>query len=141
MPPQSQHVIVLIRAQERIDPPAKFTKAKRGQKRTGRVFGITDPNKQPTYVAEVEVNCEECGGSGYDPGSLDPWGPEVCSVCHGAKTQTITRNYLAEAFQIAGNPDSLRPIERLHLIAIIQHCRQAVSALMSLPEVPEHKEW
>jgi hypothetical protein len=103
-------------------------------------LGITDPNKQPTYVAEVEVNCEECGGSGYDPGSLDPWGPEVCSVCHGAKTQTITRNYLAEAFQIAGYPECLRPIERVHLIAIIQHCRQAVSALMSLPEFPEHKE-
>jgi hypothetical protein len=137
---QSQHVIVLIRAERRIDPRVKFTKPNRGHKRTGRGFGNPGANEQPMYVAEVEVNCDECGGSGYDPGSLDPWGPEVCPVCHGAKTQTITRNYLAEAFQIASNPDSLRPIERLHLVAIIQHCRQAVSALMSLPEVPEHRD-
>lgn len=133
-------MIVLIREEERINPRVKFTMDKRGRKRTGRDLGNTDPDKQPTYVVQVEVNCDECGGSGYDPGSLDPWGPEVCSVCHGAKTQTITRNYLAEAFQIASNPNSLRPIERLHLLAIIQHCREAVSALVSLPEVPEHTE-
>lgn len=92
------------------------------------------------YAVELEVHCDECGGSGYDPGGIDPWGPELCPKCHGAKTQTITRNYLAEAFRIAANPDNLRPVERLHLVAIIQHCRQVVSALMSLPEVPEHAE-
>ena len=42
------------------------------------------------------------------PGGIDPWGPEVCPKCQGAKTQRITRNYLAEAFQIAANPDSIR---------------------------------
>ena len=81
------------------------------------------------------MNCEECGGSGVDPGGIDPWGPEVCPKCQGAKTQTIVRNYLAEAFQIAGNPDSIRTVERLHLVAVIQHCREAVRAIMSLPEV------
>jgi hypothetical protein len=93
------------------------------------------PEMVAPYITEVEGNCDECGGSGFDPGGIDPWGPELCPKCQGAKTQTITRNYLAEAFQIAANPDSQRQIERQHLVAVIQHCRQAVSALVSLPEV------
>lgn len=128
-------MIVLIKAKEGVDPRLKSTRAKRRRKPTGTAFGNTHPNVPPPYTAEVEVNCDECGGSGFDPGGIDPWGPEVCPRCHGAKTQMITRNYLAEAFQIAANPDSDRPIERQHLVAVIQHCRQAVSALVSLPEV------
>jgi len=93
------------------------------------------PETLSPYIKEVEINCDECGGSGFDPGGIDPWGPEVCPKCRGAKTQTIIRNYLAEAFQIAANPDSTRQIERRHLIAVIQHCREVVSALVSLPEV------
>lgn len=89
----------------------------------------------PRYIVEVEVNCDECGGSGFDSGGLDPWGPEPCPLCHGAKTQRTTRNFLAEAFQIAANLESARPVERQHLVAVIQHCREAVSALVSLPEV------
>jgi hypothetical protein len=89
----------------------------------------------PQHVVEVEVDCDECGGSGVDPGGIDPWGPELCPGCHGAKTQRITRNYLAEAFQIAANPECTRRIERQHLVAVIQHCREAVSALVILPEV------
>jgi hypothetical protein len=90
---------------------------------------------RPPYILEANADCDHCGGSGFDPGGIDPWGPEVCSRCHGTKTQTIIRNYLAEAFQIAANPDGKRQIERQHLVAVIQHCRQAVSALVSLPEV------
>jgi len=93
------------------------------------------PAAPSPYIVEVEVNCDECGGSGFDPGGIDPWGPEVCPKCHGSKTHKITRNYLAEAFQIAANPESTRTVERQHLVAVIQHCRQAVSALVSLPEV------
>jgi hypothetical protein len=93
------------------------------------------PDTRAPHIIEVEVNCDDCGGSGFDPGGIDPWGPEECPRCHGRKTQTIIRNYLAEAFQIAANPDSQRQIERQHLVAVIQHCRQAVSALVSLPEV------
>jgi hypothetical protein len=89
----------------------------------------------PPYIVEVEVSCEECGGSGFDPGGVDPWGPEPCAVCCGAKTQRITRNLLAEAFQIASNPESQRPVERQHLVVIIQHCRELVSALVVLPEL------
>jgi hypothetical protein len=97
---------------------------------------IARPETQPPHVLEIEMNCDECGGSGFDPGGIDPWGPEPCPACHGAKMQRITRNYLTEAFQIAANPESTRPVERQHLVAVIQHCRQAVSALVSLPEVP-----
>jgi len=103
-----------------------------------KLAAIVEPARAATqspYIAEIEMNCEECGGSGFDPGGVDPWGPEECPACHGERTQRITRNYLAEAFQIAANPDSIRPVERHHLIAVIQHCRQAVSALVSLPEV------
>jgi hypothetical protein len=93
------------------------------------------PETHSPYILEVEVNCDECGGSGFDPGGIDPWGPEPCPACRGAKTQRITRNFLGEAFQIAANPDSTRPVERQHLVAVIQHCREAVSALVILPEV------
>jgi len=86
-----------------------------------------NPKSLADYTVQINADCDECGGSGYDRGGLDPWGPEPCPRCHGAKTQTITRNYLAEAFQIAANPDSLRPVERVHLVAILQHCRQAVT--------------
>jgi hypothetical protein len=102
---------------------------------TGNVPDNARPETHQPYVLEVEVSCDECGGSGFDPGGIDPWGPESCLGCLGVKTQRITRNYLAEAFQIAANPESTRPIERQHLVAVIQHCREAVSALVSLPEV------
>jgi len=96
-----------------------------------------DPEHPVPYIVQLEQNCEECGGTGFDPGGVDPWGPEPCPVCLGAKTQTIIRNYLTEAFQIAANHNSSRPVERQHLVAIIQHCRDMVSALAGLPEVPE----
>ena len=93
------------------------------------------------YVLEIEGNCEECGGSGFDPGGIDPWGPETCPVCHGARTLRIVRNYLAEAFQIAANPSSTRQVERQHLLAIVQHCREMVSASVGLPEVAWNSNW
>ena len=33
------------------------------------------PSIRAPYIREVEVDCEECGGSGFDPGGIDPWGP------------------------------------------------------------------
>lgn len=131
------------RAEETIDPVgsgklvAKPTKPTdpRNSARKRLDMAWSEKTIQSPYSREVEVNCDECGGSGLDPGAIDPWGPEVCPRCRGAKTETITRNYLAEAFQIAANADNQRQIERQHLVAVIQHCRQAVSALVSLPEV------
>jgi hypothetical protein len=119
---------------ERILAPAKAARPKRQRQPAARALNNVHPELS-AYIVEVDVNCEECGGSGVDPGGIDPWGPEVCPKCQGAKTHRITRNYLAEAFQIAANPESTRQIERLHLVAVIQHCREAVSALVSLPEV------
>jgi hypothetical protein len=104
-------------------------------KPVARALDTARPDLLARYIIEVDVPCEECGGSGFDPGGVDPWGPEACPVCTGAKTQRITRNYLTEAFRIAANPDSVCPIERRHLTAVIQHCRETVSALVSLPEV------
>jgi hypothetical protein len=98
---------------------------------------IAQLNAQSPYATEVEADCEGCGGSGFDPGGIDPWGPEPCPACQGAKTQRIIRNYLAEAFRIVGNPECRVPTERAHLVAIVHFCRQAVSAVVSLPEVPE----
>jgi hypothetical protein len=92
------------------------------------------------YTVELDLPCDECGGSGFDPGGIDPWGPDLCPACHGAKTQKITRNYLAEAFRIAGNPECLVPVERAHLVAIVQYCRQAVNAVVGLPQIPEHPQ-
>jgi hypothetical protein len=89
------------------------------------------------YVLELELPCDECGGAGFDPGGIDPWGPEPCPACLGAGTQRIIRNYLAEALRIAGNPECSVPVERAHLVAIVEYCRQAVSAVVSLPDVPE----
>jgi hypothetical protein len=116
-------------------------KARRTLKRTpqpkpvARASDTPRPDLLARYLIEVDVPCEECGGSGFDPGGLDPWGPEPCPACAGAKTQRIARNYLTEAFHIAANPNSACPVERRHLTAVIQHCREAVSALVSLPEV------
>jgi len=119
---------------ERINT-VKPTRSRRRRKPAARALTNIFPPKFSRYVVEVEVNCDECGGSGFDPGGIDPWGPEPCRVCRGERKQRIRRNYLAEAFQIAANPESVRPVERQHLIAIIQHCREAVSALVSLPEI------
>jgi hypothetical protein len=92
-----------------------------------------------SYVLEVESDCEECGGSGFDPGGIDPWGPEPCPVCHGAGTQRVTKNYLAEALRIAGNPECTVPVERAHVVAIVQYCRKVVGAAMCRPKATAPK--
>jgi hypothetical protein len=94
------------------------------------------PETNAPYIIEIEADCDECGGSGFDPGGIDPWGPETCPACRGAGTQRITKNYLGEALRIAANPECPLPVERAHLVAIVHYCRQAVSAAVSLPEVP-----
>jgi hypothetical protein len=73
------------------------------------------------YVKEVEQECQDCGGSGCDSSSLDPFG-DICKSCMGSGKETVIRNYLAEALRIAGNPGCLVPVERTHLVAIVQYC-------------------
>jgi len=90
------------------------------------------------YSEVVEIDCEDCGGSGRDRGTLDNFlnGTEpVCPSCQGSGTETVTRNYLSEALAIAANPDSQRTVERAHLVAIVRFAREHVSALFQLPEV------
>jgi hypothetical protein len=86
------------------------------------------------YLVEVEEECEECGGSGYDCGSLSPIEPEDCPVCHGSGKQIVIHNYLAEALRIAAG-NSAMLAQREHLVAVIQHCRSLVSALMTISEI------
>ena len=97
----------------------------------------------PPYVVQVEIPCEDCGGSGRDLGTLDPFEYEPCSHCNGRGKETITRNYLSEAFGRISNPDSTRVVERGHLIALaqylsntVQDAHAALGALKTfLPEV------
>jgi hypothetical protein len=89
---------------------------------------------QPPFVVRVEENCEECGGSGYDCGSLRPIEPEDCPVCHGSGKQIVVRNYLAEALRIAAGQSSILA-QREHLEAVIQHCRGLVGALMAIADI------
>jgi hypothetical protein len=79
------------------------------------------------YTTESEIDCDECGGSGVDPGGLNAYEPEDCPVCHGTKHQTVTRNYLGEAFALASG-QSNQPIEREHLVALDAYSRQLMSA-------------
>lgn len=89
------------------------------------------------YKETVTIPCQECGGDGRDPGALesDVFNEPPCPRCKGSKFETVTRNYLSEAFAIVSNPDSTRPVERKHLVAITQYAREHVSALMKLPVV------
>jgi hypothetical protein len=51
------------------------------------------------------------------------------------RKEAILRNYLAEAFRIAANPQANLPVERAHVVALTAYARQTVNALMSVQEV------
>jgi len=93
------------------------------------------PDPLPPFSELVEINCQDCGGTGFDPGTVNPREPEDCPACHGSGKETILRNYLAEAFRIAADPATNLQLERVHLVALTAYARQTVSALLSLPEV------
>jgi DnaJ-class molecular chaperone len=89
---------------------------------------------KPPYLVEIEEECEECGGSGYDCGSLSPIDPDECPACYGSGKQRIMHNYLAEALRIASGKSAILA-QREHLLAVIQHCRSLVGALMSVADI------
>ena len=90
----------------------------------------------PPFSDLVEVACQDCGGRGYDPGSVSSHEPDDCASCGGSGKETILRNYLAEAFRIAADPNADLLLERAHLVALTAYARETISALMmSLPEV------
>jgi hypothetical protein len=93
------------------------------------------PEPLPPFSDLVEIDCQDCGGRGYDPSSINPQEAEDCSACHGTGKETILRNYLAEAFRIAANPQANLQLERAHLVALTAYARQTVNALMSIQEV------
>jgi hypothetical protein len=93
------------------------------------------PEPLPPFSDFVEIDCQGCGGRGYDPGSVNPQEAEDCTACHGSGKETILRNYLAEAFRIAANPQANLQLERAHLVALTAYARQTVNALMSAQEV------
>ena len=93
---------------------------------------LADSLKPENFQLTVEIPCGDCGGRGYDLGSL--FEPEECHTCHGAKTVPVERNYLKEAFRIA-NGQSVQPPEREHLLSLIKYARSLLSAAMALPEV------
>ena len=41
----------------------------------------------------VEVPCDDCGGTGVDAGGLDPLQAEQCRTCHGAQHVTLASLY------------------------------------------------
>jgi hypothetical protein len=108
--------------------------------KAGRTFGDSEVllphhfGTRPPFMAKVEEKCEECGGSGYDCGSLSLIDPEECPTCHGSSKQIVVRNYLAEALRIAAGKSSM-VAQREHLQAVIQHCRSLVGALMAIAEI------
>jgi hypothetical protein len=89
---------------------------------------------KPPSLVEVQEECEECGGCGYDCGSLSAIDPEECPACYGSGKQMTVHNYLAEAIRIAGG-NSAMLAQREHLQAIIQHCRSLVAALMAIADI------
>jgi hypothetical protein len=94
------------------------------------------PEFLPPFSDLVEVACQDCGGACYDPGSLDAVAAESCPTCLGSGKEIVLRNYLAEAFRIAADPEANLRLERAHLVALTAYARQTVSALlMSSPEV------
>jgi hypothetical protein len=48
-------------------------------------------------MAELELDCDDCGGSGVDPGGLNAYEPEECRMCHGAKRMTLADVYASMA--------------------------------------------
>lgn len=85
-------------------------------------------------TVRMEFPCQDCGGSGQETGSVCPEG-EACRSCHGSGREAIVRNFLAEALRLAADPASTIPLDRRHIVAIVQHTRQAISAFANLPEV------
>jgi hypothetical protein len=117
-------------------PVAGFTPLKQLPKPIPTSPAMTvSPEPLPQFTALVEINCQDCGGTGFDPGSVNPREPEDCVTCHGSGREIILRNYLAEAFRIAADPQTKLELERAHLVALTSYARQTVSALLSLQEV------
>jgi hypothetical protein len=77
----------------------------------------------------IEVQCEDCNGTGYDFGSHKDFDPEYCPRCGGSGIELVFRNYLAEAFRIVSDPQCKVALCREQIVALAIYARQTVSAL------------
>lgn len=87
----------------------------------------------PSHI--VEEACTLCKQLGWimDGPSWDPDAEHIdCPDCDG--TGVVRRDYLKEAFLIVQDRCHMLP-ETKHLEAVITHCRQFLSAVITLPEV------
>lgn len=129
---ESEHGFKLMR------DPKGFPMHAKGSEPSGRVLpkpaATARELGQSIPEGMIEVACQLCGGSGFDPGGLDPFG-ELCPSCKGSRKEVIRRDYLAEALRIVQDPEANINVDREHLVAITQHARKFVSAAMSFPEV------
>jgi hypothetical protein len=96
---------------------------------------LPEPLELPPFTLLVEQKCEDCHGTGQDSGALDN-DYEPCSACNGSGKETVLRQFLAEAFQIARGQLTIQP-EKAHLVAMTEYARQTVSALFSEPDTKE----
>ncbi|HLG97112.1 MAG TPA: hypothetical protein VKX49_12435 [Bryobacteraceae bacterium] len=78
------------------------------------------------WIKTVEMECADCGGSGGDAASWDP-DCQPCPHCMGSGKETVTRNYLREAFDLAHNAESSIVPEREHVVAILQYVNRTVN--------------
>ena len=92
-----------------------------------------EPIAVSPFVVEEEIDCQDCGGRGYDVGGLSPNEFEYCPSCLGSCKQLIMRNYLTEAFQIVAG-ENPKPTERAHVVALVAYAR-ITGALKSIEQV------
>src|SRR5258706_6746180 len=64
----------------------------------------------PPFSDFVEVQCEDCNGTGYDFGSHKDFDPEYCPRCGGSGMELVFPHYPAEAFQnVSDSPCQISP--------------------------------
>jgi hypothetical protein len=79
------------------------------------------------YATQAE---RSVAATGYEPGSRSPIDPEECPGCYGSSKQIVVHNDLAEALRIAAVQSSMLA-QREHLVALVQHCRTLVGAVIA----------
>jgi endogenous inhibitor of DNA gyrase (YacG/DUF329 family) len=83
------------------------------------------PTPVPPYSSIVEMDCDDCGGTGSANGKNEEYEP--CHFCNGSCKQAVLRNWLAEAFQIETGQLNADP-QREHLQALRYYARLVLNA-------------
>jgi len=72
------------------------------------------------YSAEVLMDCEACGGTGFHGGDL--FDGDYCEICEGGKVKII-RRWLEEALRIGRKETAMVP-EPEHLVALVARLKE-----------------